>query len=77
MLSSKLDAINNVSQKIKNKYYNHPEKTPFRYDIDIDNSETTTSTSTSTASQSHSESEKEQSFKKRRVSRLFSWIKKT
>lgn len=83
MLSSKLEAINNVSQKLKNKHNNHPEKTPFREDIDrindtrlditIDNNETTTST----APQSESESEKEQAFKKRRFSRLFSWIKKT
>ena len=80
MLSSKIHAINNVSQKLKNKYHNDPEKTPFREDIDrindtridinIDNNETTTS-------QSQSETEKEQTFKKRRVSRLFSWIKKT
>ena len=81
MLSSKLDAINNISQKLKNKYHNDPEKTPFREDIDrindtrlditIDNNETTTSTTP------QSETKKEQAFKKRRVSRLFSWIKKT
>lgn len=81
MLSSKLDAINNISQKLKNKHNNHPEKTPFREDIDrindtrldinTDNNQTTTSTVP------QSESEKEQAFKKRRVSRLFSWIKKT
>ena len=80
MLSSKIHAINNVSQKLKNNYHNDPEKTPFREDIDrindtrhhinVDNNETTTS-------QSQSETEKEQTFKKRRVSRLFSWIKKT
>ena len=80
MLYSKLDAINNLSQKLKNKHYNDTVKTPFREDIDrindtrhdisIDHNETTTS-------QSQSETEKEQSFKKRRFSRLFSWFKKT
>ena len=83
MLSRKLDAINNVSQKLKNKYHNDDEKTPFRDDIDringtridinVDNNETTTST----VSQSQYETQKEQTFKKRRDLRLFSWIKKT
>lgn len=80
MLYSKLDAINNLSQKLKNKHHGDPAKTPFRedidrindtrYDITIENNETSTS-------QSHSETDTEKSFKKRRFSRLFSWIKKT
>lgn len=80
MLYSKLDAINNLSQKLKNKHHCDTAKTPFREDIDRINDtrhDITTENNETSTSQSHSETDTEKSFNKRRFSRLFSWIKKT